>query len=58
MAFLGLMGYMTIDGYINGDAQYMLAPIMYPGIVCGYSNTYGNAESYPYLFITDLSYAV
>jgi hypothetical protein len=55
MAFLGLMGYMTIDGYINGDAQYMLAPIMYPGIVCGYSNTYGNAESYPYLFITDLS---
>jgi hypothetical protein len=27
MAFLGVMGYMIIDGYVNGDAAYMLAPI-------------------------------
>lgn len=58
MGFLGLMGYMTIDGYINGDAEYMLAPIMSPGIVCGYDNALGSASSYPLLFITDLSTAV
>ena len=39
MGFLGLMGYMTIDGYVNGDAEKMLAPIMTPGIICGYNNT-------------------
>ena len=55
MGFLGLMGYMTIDGYVNGDAEKMLAPIMTPGIICGYNNANGNAEGYPYLFITDLS---
>ena len=58
MGFLGLMGYMTIDGYINGDAEYMLAPIMSPEVVCGYDNAYGNATGYPLLFITNLSLAV
>lgn len=27
VAFLGGMGYMTIIGYTDGDAAYMLAPI-------------------------------
>jgi len=29
------MGYMTIDGYINGNVELMLAPIMTGEIICG-----------------------
>jgi len=53
--FLGGMGYMTIDGYINGNVGLMLAPIMTGEIICGQP---GIALDYPVLYVPDLSSAV
>lgn len=56
--FLGGMLWMTIDGYILGDAAYMLAPIAANPTtstnVCGY----GNVADYQYLYVPDLAQAV
>jgi hypothetical protein len=54
VAFLGGMSYMTILGYTDGDASYMLAPIDSNGQVCGY----GVVADYPYLYVPDLAAAV
>jgi hypothetical protein len=56
IAFLGGMGYMTALGYIEGDVQYMLAPIAQSNsgpIVCGYDT----AVDYPVLYIANLQAA-
>ena len=55
-AFLGGMGWMTVEGYLLGDVNYMLAPIgsYNPPLVCGY----GTVQDYPYLFVVDLQSAV
>ena len=52
-AFLIGMMAMTIDGYVNGDAAYMLAPINQYKQVCGY----GLMKDYPYLYAPDLEQA-
>ena len=54
LVFLGGMGYMTVQGYLLGDAAYMLAPIAANGMVCGY----GAVIDYPFLYVPDLSNAV
>lgn len=54
IAFLGGMSWMTIEGYILGDVNYMLAPISSQGDVCGY----GATSDFPYLYIYPLSDAV
>jgi hypothetical protein len=58
-AFLGGMGYMTVLGYTQGDANFMLAPIA-PGpddtaLVCGHSP---GVENFPRLYVPDLVKAV
>ena len=56
IAFLIGMGWMIIDGYVLGDAAYMLAPIAalpIPNTVCGY----GDAYSTPYLYVPNLTAA-
>jgi hypothetical protein len=55
LAFLGLMGYMTIIGYAQGATNYMLAPIMPPGLVCGHSP---GVENMYKLYVPNLDKAV
>lgn len=52
--FLTGMGWMTIDGYVNGDPAYMLAPIDQDGTVCGY----GLATNFPVLYANPLDEAI
>lgn len=55
IAFLIGMMWMIIDGYVLGDAAYMLAPIasLPTPLVCGYDLT----ANYPYLYVPDLAAA-
>ena len=56
IAFLIGMMWMIVDGYVLGDATYVLAPIAalpVPKVVCGY----GIAADYPYLYVPDLAAA-
>ena len=58
IAFLGGMGYMTIDGYVNGQVDIMLAPISQNQIICGFNTSYGDATDYPVLYTPDISAAL
>lgn len=49
------MGYMTIYGYINGESDYMLAPIMPGKLVCGHST---GVVDYPVLYVPNLKEAI
>ena len=49
-AFLVGMLAMTIDGYDNGQGEYMLAPISQSSTVCGY----GLMSDYPVLYVPNL----
>lgn len=44
---------MTIDGYVNGDGSYMIAPINMNKGVCGY----GALSQYQYLYMPDIAAA-
>lgn len=63
LAFLGGMGYMTTLGYIDGNADIMLAPIMptpgtpngLPGLICGHSV---GVENLKRLYVPDLETAI
>ena len=55
LAFLGLMGFMTGYGYINGQPDMLLAPVDQNGNICGYSEGYQN---YPHLYIYDITAAL
>jgi len=51
LSFLVGMMWMTIDGYVNGNGAYMLAPINRQLEVCGF----GGLEKYPVLYFPNLA---
>ena len=51
LAFLGLMGFMTIFGYVNGMPGELLAPVDTQLQICGYS---AGTENMPYLYIYNI----
>jgi hypothetical protein len=51
IAFLVGMMAMTIDGYVNGNGAYMIAPINMNDKVCGFDGL----ESYPVLYFPNLA---
>ena len=52
--FLGGMGYMTIDGYVNGNPDMLLAPVSGGSLICGFDPT---VEDLPYLYIPNITSA-
>ncbi len=58
IAAVGAVLYMSIDGYVRGNPDEMLAPVSGAGQLCGYNiPAIGDATGYPKLYIPNLTAA-